>query len=251
MRILLRLKSLNQFKLDFQYYYKIQGFIYSLLRNSSFEDLHNKKGYKFFSFSNIFASAASNDPSFYLIIASPSSKFLDQISYQLNKMIDYQIPMEIGKSILELQHFGVIRNENLIFPLRIITGSPIIIRIPITKFKEQPENFARYASVYWRSSHPLYLFIEALELNLKKKYHEFTNSQIDGIRLFKDFKFKKQVSTKLQLDNTKVVFIGTLWEFVFSEIISREIQLFALDCGLGERNSLGFGFMNVIPNKKN
>jgi CRISPR-associated endoribonuclease Cas6 len=58
------------------------------------------------------------------------------------------------------------------------------------------------------------------------------------------------VSTKLQVGNTKIVFIGTLWEFVFSEIISSEIQLFALDCGLGERNSLGFGFMNVIPNNK-
>jgi len=241
---------LNQFTLDFQYYYKIQGFIYSLLRNSSFEDLHNKKGYKFFCFSNIFARATTKDSSYYLIIASPSSRFLEQITYQLKKMTEYQIPIEIGKSILELQDFGVIPNKNLIFPLRIITGSPIIIRIPLNKFEEQSENLARYASIYWRSSHPLYLFIDALELNLKKKYHEFTDSQINGRRLFKDFKFKKQVSTKLQLGNTKIVFIGTMWEFVFSEIISREVQLFALDCGLGERNSLGFGFMNVIPNKK-
>jgi len=246
---MLCLKSLNQYTPDFQYYYKIQGFIYSLLRNSSFEDLHDKKGYKFFSFSNIFVKTTSRDDLFYLIIASPSSKFIDQISYQVRRRIEHQIPIEIGNSILEVQDFTVIQNKNLTLPLRIITGSTIIIRIPIDKFKEQSGN-SRYKSVYWRSSHPLHLFTEALELNLKKKYNEFTNSQINGRRIFEDFKFKKQVSTKLQLSDTKIVFIGTLWEFVFSEMISKEIQLFALDCGLGERNSLGFGFMNIISNKK-
>jgi len=59
-------------------------------------------------------------------------------------MTEYQIPIEIGKSILELQDFGVIRNKNLTFPLRIITVSPIIIRIPLNKFEEQSENLVRY-----------------------------------------------------------------------------------------------------------
>ena len=30
--------------------------------------------------------------------------------------------------------------------------------------------------------------------------------------------------------------------------IDESVQVFALDCGLGERNSLGFGFMNELSN---
>jgi CRISPR-associated endoribonuclease Cas6 len=94
----------------------------------------------------------------------------------------------------------------------------------------------------------LNLFIEAIESNLKKKYQEFTNSQanIKDITMLERFKFKREVSTYIFVGNSKIPVIGSLWEFVFSETIPKEIQLFALDCGLGERNSLGFGFMNPI-----
>ena len=37
--------------------------------------------------------------------------------------------------------------------------------------------------------------------------------------------------------------IGTCWSF---GIADPELAKFALDAGLGELNSLGFGFMNVI-----
>jgi CRISPR/Cas system endoribonuclease Cas6 (RAMP superfamily) len=40
------------------------------------------------------------------------------------------------------------------------------------------------------------------------------------------------------------VIIGTLWEFGFNNG-NKDLIQFALDAGLGERNSLGFGFMNL------
>ncbi|MEM3192943.1 MAG: CRISPR-associated endoribonuclease Cas6 [Candidatus Parvarchaeota archaeon] len=39
--------------------------------------------------------------------------------------------------------------------------------------------------------------------------------------------------------------IGTVWEFGFEADVNRDMIQFALDVGLGERNSLGFGFMNL------
>jgi len=60
------------------------------------------------------------------------------------------------------------------------------------------------------------------------------------------YKFKKQVSTKIHMHNTDVTVIGSLWELGFSHDINEAVQIFALDCGLGERNSLGFGFMNEL-----
>ena len=48
------------------------------------------------------------------------------------------------------------------------------------------------------------------------------------------------------MHNTDVTVIGSLWEMGFSNDIDEPVQLFALDCGLEERNSLGFGFVNEL-----
>ena len=61
-----------------------------------------------------------------------------------------------------------------------------------------------------------------------------------------EYKFKKQVSTKVHVHDTDVIIIGSLWELGFSDNIDESVQIFALDCGLGERNSLGFGFVNEV-----
>jgi hypothetical protein len=120
-----------------------------------------------------------------------------------------------------------------------------LIRITIEKFRQQSTYSAPYRAIYWRYSHPIELFIDAVESNLKKKYYDFTNPQING-RLFESFKFKKQVSTRLHVGNSRIPLIGSLWEFGFFQSVCEEIQLFALDTGLGQRNSLGFGFMNPV-----
>jgi CRISPR-associated endoribonuclease Cas6 len=143
-----------------------------------------------------------------------------------------------------------IPQTNLIFPLQVITQSPIIIRIPIEKYQNKITNTAPYKSLFWRSDHPVDLFIEALESNLEKKYKEFTSNQFQG-RIFEGFDFQKQVSTKINVSKSNVPIIGTLWKLEFASDVPRDLQLFALDCGLGERNSIGFGFVNPKIQKKN
>ena len=245
MRIILKLRSSTTFSINFEYHSKIQGFLYSILKNTSFEYLHDKKGYKFFSFSNIFKDK-SDVNLFNLIISSPSCKLIREIAYHLQKIKENNIPLEIG-NIFELKSFKIL-NYNLSFPIKIITATPIIIRIPLKRFSEYSENSTPYNMIYWRDSHPLDLFIEFLESNLKKKYYEFSNYPIKD-RIFEQFTFKKQVSTRILLENKFIPIIGSLWEFSFFKHVDQDIQLFALDCGLGERNSMGFGFMNPIKEK--
>jgi len=96
LRVILKLKNLTSFLPDFQYHSKVQGFIYSLLRNTSFQNLHDKKGFKFFSFSNIFSDRSNPDRLFNLLIASPSDKFINEISYQLEKITENELSVEIG-----------------------------------------------------------------------------------------------------------------------------------------------------------
>ncbi|MGC8558454.1 MAG: CRISPR-associated endoribonuclease Cas6, partial [Nitrososphaeria archaeon] len=62
------------------------------------------------------------------------------------------------------------------------------------------------------------------------------------------YKFIKTVSKPIIIKKTKQIIIGSLWNFSFSaENAAQKAALeIALDSGLGERNSLGFGFMNLI-----
>ena len=148
-------------------------------------------------------------------------------------------------------------------PFILITGTPITIRISRERYKvygiNPPSN---YEYVYWRSDHPLDLFLSNLQYNLTKKFSEYFELNSGGtiaesseehkefsFLLFQNLKFKKQISTRLQIKILNQVIIGTIWEFKFNTTnLNRDLIQFAIESGLGERNSLGFGFINIIQN---
>lgn len=245
MRLLLTMKALQEYELNFEYHGKVQGFIYSLLRNGIFHDIHNKKGYKFFCFSNIFK--AKNSDYYHLIISSPSPYIIAQIQQQISKIIKGHICVTLG-ILFEIIKACKIPEKNLMFPLRIVTQSPIIVRIPIEKYHGRTTDTAPYKTVLWRSNHPVDLFIDSLDANIRKKYLDYTGMHIKD-QIFEKFEFKKQVSTTIEQGTSKIPVIGSLWEMEFSSQVLPNIQKFILDCGLGERNALGFGFVNPIMNR--
>lgn len=53
MRLLLGLKAEKSFSYDANYFNKVQGFLYKILRSSPYAELHDKKGSKFFCFSSV------------------------------------------------------------------------------------------------------------------------------------------------------------------------------------------------------
>lgn len=64
--------------------------------------------------------------------------------------------------------------------------------------------------------------------------------------MFQKFRFKKQVSSRIIIKGFEQIVIGTIWESEFDCCSDQKLIQFALDTGLGERNSLGFGFLNPI-----
>lgn len=76
-RLLLKLESTVNTPYEMQYHCHLQGFIYSLLRGSVYEQIHDEKGSKFFCFSNIFpfSDIRENDIRT-LIISSPDKQFI-------------------------------------------------------------------------------------------------------------------------------------------------------------------------------
>ncbi len=61
-----------------QYHCQLQGFIYHLLNGSKYKNIHDKKGYKFFCFSNVFPVSKNiiNGDVRNLSISSPDSNFI-------------------------------------------------------------------------------------------------------------------------------------------------------------------------------
>jgi CRISPR-associated endoribonuclease Cas6 len=113
-------------------------------------------------------------------------------------------------------------------------------------------------------------------MNLEKKYKRFYGTRPNtNVLSFSKFVFKKQVSQKIVIHGKIQTVIGTIWDFWFNEddeikdnysnddvlenkvvtkrrhdtFGSSELQRlihFALEAGLGERNTLGFGFVNLV-----
>ncbi len=258
MRLLVRLRCTEDGPYEMQYHYHLQGFIYRLLEGSKYHYVHDKEGYKFFCFSNVFPAydLKAGDVRT-LIISSPDSEFIEYLKGVLNK--PWNVDVKVGSMKFKID--GVDKLDVRLpanSPFTLITGTPITIRIPREKYKTYgAEPKGSYEYVYWRSDQPIDLFVSQIENNLTKKYAEYfrlgngnnvterSEREIPRLFLFQKFKFKKQISTRVLMKGFDQVVIGTVWEFEFNVDANRDMIQFALDAGLGERNSMGFGFMNL------
>src|SRR5215212_9132288 len=87
MRLLIKLLCTQTSLYEMQYHYHLQGFIYNLLRDSKYHYVHNKAGYKFFCFSNIFPATKNLEMNNVrtLIISSPDSEFISYLYEMLQQ----------------------------------------------------------------------------------------------------------------------------------------------------------------------
>lgn len=248
MRLLIKLKSNTRTKVIFPYYIQVQGLIYGLLKNTKFEELHSKGSYKFFCFSNIFPEKSSHSGFFEknqiynLIVSSPNKDFLKILAQKFIEREEVKISQNIF-DLREVKFFNPSLKENL----KIVSVSPIIIRIPKEKYQEYGISLKTpYPSLFWRPKYPFEAFIKQLEDNIFKKYKGYYQEDIKEFPIFQKFFFKKSVSLPIKIHGKKVNFIGSLWEFHFDFLAqkTRNILEFGLDCGFGENNPKGFGFVN-------
>jgi CRISPR-associated endoribonuclease Cas6 len=252
MRILLKLAAKKDQKDISLEYHKLQGFVYRLMMESGFPLLHDKKGYKPFCFSNIFpyGDMKTGDSRSFLI-ATPSEAIAKGIVQKLPLLKD--TPFHIGDCSFSLERWSTIAVSLKETPVRLTCGTPILLRIPEKNYDlygvPQEERRDRY--VYWRPQIAFEAFIKQLTENLVKKYNQFYGTEIRSIPLFQEFLFRKTVHTRYIIDGKSYGAAGSMWEFQWSYLsdVQRRILEFGLDSGFGERNSMGFGFVNIVRGK--
>jgi len=203
-----------------------------LLKDTEFRNYHDVIGFKFFNYSNIFPiSDFKQDNLKTLIISSPSSAFIKILYYQLSNMDIFRL----NKYYMEIIKVKLIKKTS--FSNSVITGTPIVL------FENNHEN--KYYS--FEKNPDFNFFFNRLKNNSIKKYVAYTGDDIEeNFNIFDVFEFNKEVSIRLSIRNNSFIIIGSLWKNLEKEINkdNRKFYNFLFDCGLGEKNSLGFGFIN-------
>ena len=102
----------------------------------------------------------------------------------------------------------------------------------------------------FRKTPDIEFFVNRIRENAMKKYEIYHNKKISvPDPLFDFFEFKKTVAPVIKRGPQKFIFIGTVGLFKLPKIRSRRVREFyefIMDCGLGEKNSMGFGFINPV-----
>ena len=249
MRLLVTFRAAKDQSYESMYHHKLQGFVYGLLRDASWNMVHEKEGYKFFCFSNIFPIGdMEKGDAVKLLLASPSAALLTAIERALQGAAQERGVLNIGEMSFELMELKELVVKLSSKGLRVLTATPVIIRIPERNYERygipETERKARY--VYWRPKYSFEAFLKQLSENLIKKYNEFQKVELGNHDLFEQFVFRRPTATKVVIDGKEYVMVGSMWEFIWSYLddVQRQVLEFGLDAGFGERSSLGFGFVN-------
>lgn len=212
--------------------YTLQGFIYSILgEDSSFSEFHDQVGFKFFNFSNIFPVSDFEKNSLKkLIISSPNNDLIKSLYNQLRKKNSFYLK----NYKMELLKVELLRDRHC---SKFITSTPIVL------FEDNKNN--KYYS--FKQNPDFNFFFERLKDNAVKKYNAFYDCDFSlDSELFTNFEFGREVSVRLTKNNNKFIIIGSLWKNLEFNLTSqnKDFYRFLFENGLGEKNSLGFGFLN-------
>lgn len=238
-------------------YHKLQGFVYDKLINTTeFSNIHDSKSYKLFCFSNIFplhivkAGEIRN-----FIFASPNHKLIEAVFNTIKSAIESKnCIVNIGEQLYELVSAEIIQmiiNSNI---YRLQTSTPLTMRIPENKHSDYyiPLQIRKRKFLYWRSNLPTEVLLNLIKNNILKKYRSFYNLADDRRLLLlypfiDEFSLLNEIIIHIPVDTSVLKIPASYWKIQF-EIINkdqRKLLEFAIDVGLGERNSMGLGFVNM------
>lgn len=253
MRILLQLEALNDQKVwDASEYHKVQGFVYDkLIANTRYRGMHDSNTYKFFCFSNIFPpTIVKVGQTRHLLFSSPNVDLVNSVFAYIKENL-------IGTSVISIgeQQYRLISTELL--ETRVVenrcvirTSTPVTIRIPEKAYTEYniEEQYRKKKFLYWRSNLSHDIFIRMILNNLNSKFKRYHNEDSGNIgSTLQLFVLLKEVIIHIPMHEYTAKIPASFWRFQFNNLNSnhRDFLNFALDTGIGERNSAGLGFLNV------
>ena len=242
MRLIIKFRPLFEMKYEEFNRYWVQGMIYKLILGSEF-DRHDENKFKWFNFSNIFPKTHFKvNEEKNIIISSPNKDFIKYLREKLEKMEKIKLGNYISE-LIEVKSFRVRKNLNNWWKVE----TPIILDIGKEVGKKH---------LYWTPKlkdeklRTFYYFFNRLTENSLRKVAFYYGEDLEKLKekyfsLFQQYQFIKSVTTFLEKDGKKIRMAGTLWYLKPFELLKKKYLFLLYETGLGEKNSLGFGFVNL------
>lgn len=256
MRLLLRLTARADTAYDETYHHKLRGVIWNALEGTRFDDEHDSGDPLGFAYSNPFPPGDMQEgDEKTLIISSVHEDLLSHVAESLEADRELNIgemPFYVDDmSALDVD-VGEPGTEGTIE-----TGTGLLVRIPPWRCDDYGiDHPGSDTAVFWRPEHTTEPLINQLESNLDKKHGMFVDDHLPGPsdvdrELFEEYELIKTFSIPVNVTEGEVMtYLLSKWRLdyrVRDRHHRRHLNL-ALDTGLGERNGLGFGFINKNEN---
>lgn len=229
--------SKNNLLIPFNYNHILSAIIYRKIADLDLAaKLHFSKDFKFFTFSQLYFSnwkrtkngIISKDGKLYFYISSPNEQLIKSLveGHLENTEVDFK-----GEKLL-VEQIELLKKPEFKSKMKFKTMSPISASI-----KREIDGKLKI----WDLGPGDERFYESVQKNLVKKYTSFYGDY-DGdtwIRLRPDMKTAKRRRIEIKGDFHR----GYMMKFEMEADVP--LMEFAYDCGLGERNSMGFGMVEM------
>lgn len=253
MRLLIRLRAEADAHYDHAAHHKLRGRLWKGLDRPAFDDLHDEErpggvcNSQIFPWGdietgderNVLVSAADRD-----VLHAIASGLVDDREFNVGEMqFSIEEVSSLSPDVGEPGTRGTLE-----------TGSGVLVRIPPWRLEEYGlEDESDGASLFWQPEYSMEPFERQLENNLDRKHGRFCPDHLPGPSefdepLFDEYELQKKYALPLTVtQGVERTVVLTKWKFgyrVRDDDHRRHLNL-ALDTGIGERNALGLGFLNI------
>jgi len=251
-RILIRLRARADTAYDNSYHHKLRGRIWRALEGTRYDEIHDENRPKPVAYSNPFPPGDMQEgDERTLLVASPDEELLAHVAADLQDDRELNIG-EMPFTVEDLSSLSPDVGEPGTSGT-LESGTGVLVRIPPWRFDEYGIDSGHDQAEFWRPEHTMEPFVNQVEANLDRKHDLYCPEYLpgpsdvggdlfDGYELIKTFALPV---TPTQGERETWVLSKWRLDYTVRDDNHRRHLNLALDVGLGERNSLGFGFMNI------
>ena len=243
MRLKIYFESENEesFLVPYNYNHIIASVIYESIREIDPEsDLHASTSFKFFTFSQLRFSKfktikkgiISKDGKFSLQVSTPNNELLKKIMQGFLK----EPVIKIYDFKVKIISISIVNDPSFTEKMEFKTLSPIIAN---------SRRNIDGANKEWDLSPSDPEFYPFIEKNLVKKYNAYygTDYDVDLIKISSNLRNVNRKRIVFKSDKSKQHHIGYLMDIILEG--DPNLIKFAYDCGLSNKNSMGFGMLEI------
>jgi CRISPR-associated endoribonuclease Cas6 len=241
MRCRISVRKISPESLHYDYQYGLASMLYSKLAISNIElanEIHSKKGFKFYTFSNFILEdripekSGLNFRKAHFFLSSPDTEFVRSFAEGLLLEPEFFLGNSKNKISFIIERIEVLPTLKFSDTCKFRTLSPIYLKT----LRKQEGRLVEF-DLYPKDSK----FHENLHKNLLARYEEFYGLEIDkDIFEIIDIPSFKPKRVKVENNYRRC----SLMDLHLAA--NPKLMQFAYDAGLGEKNAMGFGCVDVL-----